>query len=199
MVNSQNAAAQSAYDSQSRQAEATVGQAEYGVEIADANYTSTSQRYADAGALASANAGLVQAQVAYDRLVNGPNELQVQQAAADLRVAELNYAQAELNLEQTQLIAPFSGVVAQINLTVGELPPQGISVLLIDNSSYYVDLPIDETDIASIAIGQVVSFEVDALPDNPVTGVVSSISCRGTARSRSISSAVRPRSSRSSG
>jgi HlyD family secretion protein len=169
------AANQANYEGQSRQSESNVGQAEYNVDIADANNVSTQADYADPGSLASANAALVRAEVAYNQLVNGPSDLQVQQAAADLDIAELNVEQARLNLEATQLIAPFDGVIAELNLTLGELPPQGTAILLMDSSSFYVELPIDETDIAQIVVGQSVSFEVDALPDGDVSGLVSSI------------------------
>jgi len=38
-----------------------------------------------------------------------------------------------------------------------------------------VDLPVDETDIVQVQIGQVVTFEVDALPGEVVQGVVTSV------------------------
>jgi HlyD family secretion protein len=169
------AANQANYEAQTRQSEANVQQAEYGVDIADASNESTQADYADPGSLASANAALVQAQVAYNQLVNGPSDLQVQQAAADLDIAELNVEQARLNLEASQLIAPFDGVIAELDLTLGELPPQGTAILLMDSSSFYVELAIDEIDISQIVVGQLVSFEVDALPETEVMGLVSSI------------------------
>lgn len=170
-----NASSQAQYDAQVRQAENIVIQGEFGVDIADANVTSTAQRTADPGSVAAANAAVIQAELALDQLINGPDDLQLQQANIELELARLNLELAQSNLGQTQLIAPFDGIVAQINLTQNELPPQGVSVLLIDDSAYYVELPIDETDIAQIAIGQSVTFEVDALPDKVVTGQVSSI------------------------
>lgn len=174
-VSGLNAQNQAQYQAQLSQAEVGVDQAEYGVNIADANYASTTGRGADYGSVASANAAIVQAQIAYDRLINGPTEFQLQQASLNLRNAELSYEQALYNLEQLQLIAPFSGVVAEVNLTPGELPPNNVAVLLIDESSYYVDLPVDETDIAQVQVGQLVAFEVDALPGEIVQGVVTSI------------------------
>lgn len=169
------AANQANYEGQSRDAEANVEQAEYGVDIADAQQEATQGNYADPGQLAAANAALVQAEVAYNQLVNGPSDLQVQQAAADLGVAELNVEQARLNLRESQIIAPFDGIIAEMNLTIGEIPAGSSAILLMDSSSFYVELPIDETDIAQILVGQTVLFEVDALPDSEVTGIVSSI------------------------
>jgi HlyD family secretion protein len=169
------AANQANYEGESREAEANVEQAEYGVDIADAQEEAVQGTYADPGALAAANAALVRAQVAYNQLVNGPSDLQVQQAQADLDVAELNVELAQLNLLESQIVAPFDGVIAEVNLTVGEIPANNTAILLMDSSSFYVELPIDETDIATITIGQSVLFEVDALPESAVTGLVSSI------------------------
>ncbi|MCA9914227.1 MAG: HlyD family efflux transporter periplasmic adaptor subunit [Anaerolineae bacterium] len=174
-VSGLNAQNQAQYQAQLSQAEVGVDQAEYGVDIADANFASTAGRGADYGSVASANAAIVQAQIAYDRLINGATEFQLQQAALNVRNAELSYEQALYNLEQLQLIAPFSGVVAQISLTPGELPPNNAAVLLIDENRYYVDLPVDETDIVQVQVGQPVLFEVDALPGEIVDGVVTSI------------------------
>ncbi|MEL7433242.1 MAG: HlyD family efflux transporter periplasmic adaptor subunit, partial [Chloroflexota bacterium] len=150
---------------QARQAENTVIAGEFGVEIADASYEGTLQRGADPGSVAVANAGVIQAEIAYDQLINGPSELQLAQAETQLSLATLSLELAEVNLAQTELVAPFDGVIAQSNLTLNELPPQGAAFILIDDSGYFVNLPIDETDITSVAIGQTVTFDVDALPD----------------------------------
>lgn len=174
-VNAQNDVARVAFNAQVRQANSAVQQVDYGVQIADENLESTLQRGADAGAVAGANAALAQAEIAYDRLRNGATDLQLRQAAINLELAQYRVRQAEIALEQTQLVAPFDGIIAQMNLTEGELPPQGIGVLLIDDSSYFVDLPIDETDIAQVVIGQPVEFDVDALPSTNITGTVESI------------------------
>ena len=146
-----------------------------GVDIADLQLQSTQQRGADPGAVASANAQRTQAQIALDRLINGPDEVQLQRAALSLERAELSLEQVQESLEQARLRAPFDGIIAQNNLTVGEIPPQGAAVILLDDSGYYVDLPIDETDVVNVQPGQRVEFDVDALPETPLTGTVESI------------------------
>jgi HlyD family secretion protein len=143
--------------------------------IAEQNYLATVNRGPDGGSVASANASLVQAQVALDRLTDGGDELQLQQANNNLALAQNALSQAELALDNAQIVAPFDGVLSQNNLTVGEFPPQGIAVMLMDTSAYVVDLPIDETDIVNIVIGQRVEFQIDALPDAIVTGTVTRI------------------------
>ena len=171
----QSAAAAAAFQGQLQSANDAVDQVGFGVQIADANFDATLSRAGDAGAVASSRAALVQARNSYERLLNGVDSDQLRIATLNLQLAELAVEQAELNLDQTQLTSPFDGIIAQQNLVEGELPPQGVSMLLIDDSQYVVQLPIDETDIALVQVGQPVLFQVDALPNTEVTGVVDSI------------------------
>lgn len=171
-----NAANASQNNINAQQAEAGVTQSDYGVQIADANYQSTLNQGPDMGQLSSANAARIQAQIALNRLKNGPSEMELRQADIDLQRAQLVYQQAQAALDYAILTAPFDGIVAQNNLTVGELPPNNeAALLLVDTSSYYIDLPIDETDIVNVQVGQKVALTLDALPDSTVTGVVSRI------------------------
>jgi HlyD family secretion protein len=151
-------------------------QAEFGVEIAGVRADAASGRGADVGIVASANAAIVAAQTALDRLVNGPNEYDLQLAQLDLQQAEAAVALAQSNLDRATLTAPFSGIIAQLNVTAGEPPPaQTAAMLLIDTTGFYIDLPVDENDIARISAGQTVDIELDALPDTLLTGTVTRI------------------------
>jgi HlyD family secretion protein len=170
-----NAENEAQAETQRLSANSGLQQLEIGVDIADLQLQSTRQRGADPGAVASANAQRTQAQIALEQLQDGPDELQLQLAGIGLETAELAVEQAQQALEQARLRAPFDGILAQNNLTVGELPPQGAAVVLLDDSGYYVDLPVDETDIVDVQPGQRVEFDVDALPDATVTGIVESI------------------------
>lgn len=170
-----NASAQQAIqaaEAQRRQLEQAIPQVEIGVEIADANFQSVQSRGPDMGSLASANAQLLQAQIALDRLLEGPDAIQLERANLDLELAELALELAEYNLSQSQMVAPFAGIVAENNLVEGQVPPQGIAVRLIDASTLYVDLPIDETEVVRIQPGQTVIFSVDALPGVELRGTV---------------------------
>jgi HlyD family secretion protein len=170
-----NASNRAAFQAQQLNAQAAINQGELGIEQARLNFESVVSRPADPASVAGANLALEQAEITYNRLVNGPTDLQLQQATLDLRTINLALEQAEYALEQTQLTAPFPGIIAQMDLVEGQLPPQGVGVLLIDDSGYYVDLPIDETDVADVKVGQRVEFDVDALPSELVIGEVRSI------------------------
>ncbi|MFN8378525.1 MAG: efflux RND transporter periplasmic adaptor subunit [Anaerolineae bacterium] len=155
---------------------AGLNQAEYGVDIADASYSATAGRGANAGSVAQAQAAVVSAQSALDRLLNGPSELDLQMAEIGLQQAQLALDQARSTLEQAVIYAPFDGVVAAVNAVSGELPPtQQPAVLLVDESKLYLDLAVDETDVVDMAVGQPADLRFDALPDARVTGVITRV------------------------
>jgi HlyD family secretion protein len=131
--------------------------------------------------ISTANAELVSAEVALERLLAGPSEMERQLADIDLRMAELAVEQARVNLSRAALVAPFDGVVAATNLVVGETPPaQDAAIELINPTSYFIDLPIDETDIVSVQVGQSVELAFDALPGVRLAGRISRVSVTPT-------------------
>jgi HlyD family secretion protein len=162
-------------EAQRQTLENTLGDAESGVRVAELNAASVAERGADSGALASARLGIIQAEIALDRLKNGASELQLAQVDLDVKSARLLLAQAEATVNNATLYAPFAGVIAQNNLKVGELPPQGVAVLLMDTSTYVIDFQVDETDVVKLRDGQRVQVRVDALPDAEVYGTVTRI------------------------
>jgi HlyD family secretion protein len=153
---------------------AGVANAETSVQLAQAEYEATVSEGPDASSLASANAQYENAQAQLNELLNGPSESELRKADIDVESAQLELDEARRELEQTVLVAPFDGLVAEENLTVGELPSGGedntAAITLIDLSTYIVDLSVDETDIINLALGQTVNLDIQALGDTPVTG-----------------------------
>ncbi|UTW08780.1 efflux RND transporter periplasmic adaptor subunit [Pseudomonas benzenivorans] len=99
-----------------------------------------------------------------------------------IREADANLALQRALLDQANLRAPFSGIVAQINGELGEFvtpSPPGIptppAVDLIDDSCLYVDAPIDEVDAGRVRIGMPVRISLDAFRGRSFTGQVSRI------------------------
>ena len=161
--------------------ESSLDQAQYGVQIADANAAAAANQGADPGSVASANAAVVSAQQQLDRLKNGPSDYDLQAAAISLNLAALAVEQAQTALDNGILVAPFSGAIAQNQLVEGEVPPSDkAAMLLVDSSELYVDLAIDETDVVKLSVEQQVELTFDALPDAGITGHVSRISTTPT-------------------
>lgn len=100
-------------------------------------------------------------------------------AQARLQVAIEQIRVEQAALERTQLRAPFSGIVAEINGEVGEFitpSPIGIAtppaVDLIDTSCLYVSAPIDEMDAPQLKPGMAARISLDAFRKRRFQGYV---------------------------
>lgn len=153
---------------------------EYNAEIQDTNYGGVLSEGPNAGSLASANASVVQAQVNLENLVNPASAAELRRAEIDLETARLDLQQAQQQLTQTQLTAPIDGLIADEDLTVGEMPPSRGAITLIDDTVYRIDLAIDETDIVNVEVGQPIVLNLDALPEAEITGTVTKVASAPT-------------------
>lgn len=111
-------------------------------------------------------------------------EARAQQAACAAARAAVQVGQAKLDvalavLDQSQLKAPFAGIVAEVNGEVGEFvtpSPVGIptppAVDLMDISCVYVSAPIDEVDAPGIKIDMPVRIALDAFSERKFKGRV---------------------------
>jgi multidrug resistance efflux pump len=106
-----------------------------------------------------------------DRMQNGPDTDQLALLQARLKAAEAGVA-------AFSIIAPFDGVVTEVNVANGEqVGPQTWAVKLADTSSWNVETSdVTELEIVNIQEGQNVTFTADALPDVTMNGVVTEIS-----------------------
>lgn len=100
-------------------------------------------------------------------------------AEATAAVSQARIALTDARLEKTRLVAPFDGVVAEINGELNEYvtpSPIGIAtppaVDLIDNGCFYLTAPIDEVDVAGISTGQIARVTLDAFGERRFEGRV---------------------------
>ena len=111
-------------------------------------------------------------------------EARAQRAGCAAARATVQVGQAKLDvalaaLDQTQLKAPFAGIVAEVNGEVGEFvtpSPVGIptppAVDLMDISCVYVSAPIDEVDAPGIRVDMPARIALDAFPKRTFMGRV---------------------------
>lgn len=123
--------------------------------------------------LAVAQAQQADAQREVDRLKNGP-------AADDIAAAKARVAAAQSTLNQSMILAPFSGVLTQVEPVAGDMvTPGALAFRLDDLSKMLVDLQISEVDINNVTIGQPVTVTFDAVQGKTYDGKVSQISQAG--------------------
>ena len=103
-------------------------------------------------------------------------------ARAERAQAEAQLESAKVELAKTVIAAPFAGVVAEVNVEVGEWvtpsPPLLTSpsvVDLIDPKSIYISAPMDEVDSGEIRVGLPVKLTVDSRPGETFQGTVSRV------------------------
>jgi HlyD family secretion protein len=127
-------------------------------------------------ALRQAQSQLIQAQNNLANLVEGPKAEDLAIARAQVRQTQLNQLQAENSLANARLIAPFDGVVSQVNVRQGELTSGALpAVILTDLRNFHMTVLVDEIDVRQVQVGQTVRLTLDALPDYDLTGKVTEV------------------------
>jgi HlyD family secretion protein len=95
--------------------------------------------------------------------------------------AQASLQSAQLKLKNAALVAPFSGVVTDVPVTVGQTVAANTTVAeLVDTSSYHIDMNVSETDISTLQVNQPVELTFDALPGQVYTGTVTYVNPKAT-------------------
>jgi HlyD family secretion protein len=143
------------------------------------------------GSLASAQSALETARIELDRekqlyqqKLTSKAQLDVAQNNFDQATAQVQIGQANLDgaldqLEKCTIKAPMSGVITKLNSEIGEMVVIGtmnsagtVILIISDLSAIEIEAEVDETDIASVSIGQDVKISLDAFPDTTFKGKV---------------------------
>ena len=170
--------AQSAYDKVSWRPDAGASSQAMDLWSATAAYDKAKANYdmavADASGeqIAAAQASVAQAQSNLNSLLDGASAEDLEAAQLSVEQARVNLASAQVQLEETVIIAPFSGTVTAVTASPGEMVGTGALVTLADLSQPLVELYLDETDLDLIAVGYEVEVMFDALPDEIFSGQI---------------------------
>lgn len=111
----------------------------------------------------------------------------------DEAMAERNTATALLNLQRVQIskhsiTAPFDGVVGLRSVSVGAYIGVGTTLVNLEKiDTLKVDFKVPEIHLGSIAVGQEVTIEVDAMPGSSFTGAIYAIDPMVDVNGRSLS------------
>lgn len=120
-----------------------------------------------------AKAGLAQAQssqkaaqstlAANEALIRGSNET----STPDVQIAQAHLKQALLDLERTEIKAPFDGVITRRNIQVGQRIAAGsILMMLVPINKLYVDANFKESQLAKVQAGQKAILTSDLYGDD---------------------------------
>jgi HlyD family secretion protein len=105
----------------------------------------------------------------------------------DINSQELSIKQRENALLDAQekladyyIRAPFSGVVAKINVKNGDSASSGTAIITFITRQKLAQISLNEVDIAKAKVGQKATLTFDAIPDLTITGEVAQIDAIGT-------------------
>lgn len=107
----------------------------------------------------------------YEISLDGPN-------AEQLALAKANLDAAKDALSNYVITAPFDGVVAEVNVKVGEqVTAETRAISVADFSQWIVETTdVTELEVVKLSEGQAASFVPDALPDLTLNGSITEIS-----------------------
>ncbi|MEA3492952.1 MAG: efflux RND transporter periplasmic adaptor subunit [Candidatus Margulisiibacteriota bacterium] len=88
-------------------------------------------------------------------------------------VSDLETERAKTAVDNARVVAPFSGIVAEKSVIPGEAISPGVPVMtVVDIDHPWVEIQVDEVDIAVAKVGQKVRFTTDAFTDKEFFGEI---------------------------
>jgi HlyD family secretion protein len=104
-------------------------------------------------------------------------EAQLQSARAQVAEREATLRQAQVDLENTRILAPVNGVVVSRNVDVGQTVAAAFQApnlfnIAQDLTRMQVNTNVDESDVGKVAVGQRATFTVDAYRGETFSGEV---------------------------
>ncbi|OGO41812.1 MAG: hypothetical protein A2W36_06580 [Chloroflexi bacterium RBG_16_58_14] len=133
-------------------------------------------------AKATADLGLVDARIADIKgdialLEKGPDPDKVASAEARRKAAQVALEAAHLALTNSEIVAPFSGQIAELTITEGEWVQANQPVIVLaDLNQWEVETDdLTELDVPDVRLGQIVTVRLDALPELELKGKVGAI------------------------
>ena len=175
LENQDVAAARDSARASANAARANLEQGEAELNDANSNYTRSKElfekKFLGEAALVTAQARDEKAKAAVSSL------------KAAIGVADANARQAEVQLEQTLIRAPFDGIVLTKNANVGDIitpfssatDSKGAVVNMADMDTLEVEADVSEASISKIQAGMPAEIQLDAYPDIRMLGKVSRI------------------------
>lgn len=110
-------------------------------------------------------------------IVDGASDEDIAIAQNDIKLQELALEQAKEDMDKYELIAPFDGVVRQIDYKVGDnlLEDEDKFVYLVNPYVLEVSVLLDQVEIVGVKQGQTALITFDAFPNQSFQGTLTTI------------------------
>ncbi len=125
-------------------------------------------------------------------LSSGGQRTTVMQSKSGLSAAKNGVEKAQLQLEYCTIKAPFTGVVANSALAVGQYVQAGQTLCkVLDVSSLLIDVGVLETELPFIRVGSAAEATFQAVPNTTITGTVLAINPLADPNSKTYTVTIR--------
>lgn len=166
-------------------------QATIGLEAAQIQYDKAAAG-ATEDAVAGAYAQLVSARSQLERLERGAEAAQIRAAEAQVRQAETALYLTQLQLDKATVTAPIDGVVAQVQTSAGNMAAPGAPIFVLLSDQVRISIPVEETRLSDLRIGQRATIRVNAFPGQTFEGQVTNIAPSLNTATRTVPVTIRP-------
>ncbi|MFZ1753223.1 MAG: efflux RND transporter periplasmic adaptor subunit [Caldilineaceae bacterium] len=166
-------------------------QATIGLEAARAQYEKVAKG-ATGDVVAGAYAQLSNARAQLERLERGPKAAQIRAAEAQVKQAETGLYLTQLQLDKATVKSPLDGVVAQVQTSAGSMAGPGTPLIVLLSHDVKVLIPVEENQVATLALGNPATIQVNAWPDRTFAGVITNIAPNLDPATRTVQVTVRP-------
>ena len=127
------------------------------------------------------------AREALQLLERGPRPEDISAARAGLRQARATVDRLDARLANTDIVAPFPGVVTNRHREPGEIVAPGAPVVTLMNpDDRWVRIYVREDEVGGLSLGQPVTIRADADPDHRYGGEITYISDRAEFTPRNV-------------
>ncbi len=117
---------------------------------------------------------------ALQEIKNQIEEAELSGSKRELELLKLREASAEANLEYADIVAPFDGEIASVDVSEGDYFEGGDEVItVVDRSRLKATVEIDEIDMQYVRLGQKADLVFESRPDLTVEAYVSYIPMLG--------------------
>ncbi|CAN1723355.1 membrane fusion protein, multidrug efflux system [Hyphomicrobium sp. 1Nfss2.1] len=142
--------------------------------------------------LASAQATLLEAEVAFKRVSDLLIKSVASEANVDTARAKRDTAVAAVNrikalIAQKGIVAPFAGRLGIRHVELGQYISPGLAMVTLQAlDPIWVDFPMPEQNVGKLRVGQTVDLTVDAYPGHVFAGTITSLDARVSQETRTL-------------
>jgi multidrug resistance efflux pump len=106
-------------------------------------------------------------------------------ASAQLEQAQAAYETASIQVSDSSVTAPITGVISMRNIDEGEFVGSGIPIFTVINAkTVVIMISVPDTVVEKLHTGQQVPIKITALPDHEFTSIIDTISPAADARTQ---------------